>query len=30
MIVYRSETRPIQIVRVLSGWRDLKSILGSR
>jgi plasmid stabilization system protein ParE len=30
MIVYRSETKPIQIVRVLSGWRDLESILGSR
>src|SRR6188472_4332069 len=30
MIVYRGETAPIEIVRVLSGYRDIADILGSR
>lgn len=29
LIVYRPETRPIQIVRVLHGARDVQAILGS-
>ena len=28
LIVYRSEARPIQIVRVLHGARDVQAILG--
>jgi plasmid stabilization system protein ParE len=27
MIVYRGETRPLQVLRVLSGWRDVSAIL---
>ena len=29
LVVYRSEKRPIQIVRVLHAARDVRSILGS-
>lgn len=29
MIVYRGEAAPIEIVRVLSGYRDIAAILGS-
>ena len=30
LIVYRRGVRAIQVVRVLSGWRDLRTILGRR
>ena len=30
LIIYRSETKPIQVVRVLHGARDLQAILDER
>ncbi|HKQ49574.1 MAG TPA: type II toxin-antitoxin system RelE/ParE family toxin [Phycisphaerae bacterium] len=30
LIIYRPETDPLQIVRVLHGARDLKSLLGAK
>jgi hypothetical protein len=28
LIIYRAEAQPIEIVRVLSGYRDISQILG--
>jgi hypothetical protein len=27
LIVYRPETRPLEIIRILSGWRDVAALL---
>jgi hypothetical protein len=27
LVIYRPETRPLQIVRVLSGYRDIATLL---
>ncbi len=30
LIVYRPETKPLEIISVLSGWRDIRTVLKAR
>jgi plasmid stabilization system protein ParE len=30
LIIYRRRSKPLEIVRVLSGWRDISALLGKR